>query len=463
MAFISFLMVSMLPGQAFAETKTFTREYSYQATAKDDKNSSRIIALREVKQILLDDLGEYLLNETSVKDVQIPKERIAALAAGIVPTQLVEEKWDEKVYSLQAKITADPDHLISFMDALGKDVQKTTELEEVKKLNDDLLNENKKLREEPAAADVKKQPKTLEAYHKTIKELDSVEWFEKGYATAASGNFSDAVTAYTKAVENNPQFAAAYRNRGIAYTNLGKHNQAIGDYNKAIKINPKQAVAYNNRGTAYGNLGKFSQAIPDFNKAIQLYPQDAEAHYNRGLSYEQLGNYHQAIKNYNKSIEINPKHANAYHNLGVAYYKLGNFNQAIVSFNEAIKINPQDAETHYNKGLSYLSLENYQQAIVDFNEAIKINPELADAYFKRGIALANVGEKEKAFDDVTTSAKLGHKKAQEILKKRKSNGKSFGFKKRSRDRLATLNATGLTEQTFSMQITEAEGSETAGK
>ena len=90
-----------------------------------------------------------------------------------------------------------------------------------------------------------------------------------------------------------------------------------------------------------------------------------------------------------------------------------------MSFNEAIKINPQDAETHYNRGLSYLSLENYHQAILDFNEAIKINPELADAYFNRGISLANVGEKEKAFDDVTTSAKLGHKKAQEILKKEK--------------------------------------------
>jgi tetratricopeptide (TPR) repeat protein len=419
LALISCLLVSMIPGQVFGETKTFTKEYNYQAAAQDDKNTSRIIALREVKQILLDELGEYLLNETAVKNAQIPKERIAALTAGVVPTQLVEEKWDEKTYSLQAKITADPDHLTSFIAALGKDVQKTTELEDVKKLNDDLLKENKKLREELAAAEGKKQPKTLADYHKNIKELDSVEWFEQGFATAASGNFSDAVTAYTKAVENNPEFAAAYRNRGIAYTNLGKHNQAILDYNKAIKINPKQAAAYNNRGTAYGNLGKFSQAIPDFNKAIQLYPQDAEAHYNRGLSYEQLGNYNQAIKNYNKSIEINPNHSNAYNNLGVAYYKLGNFNQAIMSFNEAIKINPQDAETHYNKGLSYLSLENYNQAILNFNEAIKLNPQLADAYFKRGISLANVGEKEKAFDDVRISAKLGHKKAQEILKKEK--------------------------------------------
>jgi len=419
LALISCLLVSMIPGQVFGETKTFTKEYNYQAAAQDDKNTSRIIALREVKQILLDELGEYLLNETAVKNAQIPKERIAALTAGVVPTQLVEEKWDEKTYSLQAKITADPDHLTSFIAALGKDVQKTTELEDVKKLNDDLLKENKKLREELAAAEGKKQPKTLADYHKNIKELDSVEWFEQGFATAASGNFSDAVTAYTKAVENNPEFAAAYRNRGIAYTNLGKHNQAILDYNKAIKINPKQAAAYNNRGTAYGNLGKFSQAIPDFNKAIQLYPQDAEAHYNRGLSYEQLGNYNQAIKNYNKSIEINPNHSNAYNNIGVAYYKLGNFNQAIMSFNEAIKINPQDAETHYNKGLSYLSLENYNQAILNFNEAIKLNPQLADAYFKRGISLANVGEKEKAFDDVRISAKLGHKKAQEILKKEK--------------------------------------------
>ncbi|MHB8139387.1 MAG: tetratricopeptide repeat protein [Smithellaceae bacterium] len=419
MTLIFGLLVFIIPNAAMAETKTFTKEYTYQAAVEDNKNSSRTIALREVKILLLDELGKYLENETDVKKYQLTKDQIAALTAGIAQTELIEEKWDDKTYWLQARVTVDSDRLTKLIGALSKDRQKTMELEEARKLSDDLLKENTKLRGELASAEGKKQPKAVAAYHKTIKDLDASEWFEKGFAAVASGNYTDAVTAYSKAIENNLQSAAAYRNRGIAYENLGKYDQAILDYNRAIKINPKQAAAYNNRGTAYGKLGKFSQAIPDFNKAIQISPQDAEAYYNRGLSYDDLGNYNQAIKNYNKAIEIKPDNANAYNNRGAAYYRLGNYNKAIMDYNEVVKINPQDAVAHYNKGLSYLSLENYHQAIIDFNEAIKINPQLADAYFKRGISYANTGNKDKAFDDVRISAKLGHKQAQEILKKEK--------------------------------------------
>jgi hypothetical protein len=40
-----------------AETKTFIKEYTYQAGDEDSKNSCRVIALREVKRLLLEELG----------------------------------------------------------------------------------------------------------------------------------------------------------------------------------------------------------------------------------------------------------------------------------------------------------------------------------------------------------------------------------------------------------------------
>jgi len=42
---------------ADAEIKTFVKEYTYHAGDEDSRNSSRTIALREVKRLLLEELG----------------------------------------------------------------------------------------------------------------------------------------------------------------------------------------------------------------------------------------------------------------------------------------------------------------------------------------------------------------------------------------------------------------------
>ncbi len=61
--------------------------------------------------------------------------------------------------------------------------------------------------------------------------------------------------------------------------------KAIDDYTKAIKLNPQDAAAYYNRGIAYDDLGEYQKAIDDYTKAIELAPQDASAYYYRGIAY----------------------------------------------------------------------------------------------------------------------------------------------------------------------------------
>ncbi len=50
-AFFSFLLFT---NSALAEMKTFVKEYTYQASDEDSKNSSRTVALREIKRLLLE-------------------------------------------------------------------------------------------------------------------------------------------------------------------------------------------------------------------------------------------------------------------------------------------------------------------------------------------------------------------------------------------------------------------------
>jgi len=98
----------------------------------------------------------------------------------------------------------------------------------------------------------------------------SVEWFEKGYKFWISGNNTDAVKAFSNAIELNPQFVEAYVPRGLAYGALGNTQQEIKDYNTAIELNPQYAEAYYSRGAVYLIQGNEKLGCSDAQKACAL-------------------------------------------------------------------------------------------------------------------------------------------------------------------------------------------------
>ena len=51
---------------------------------------------------------------------------------------------------------------------------------------------------------------------------------------------------YDKAIALNPNYALAYNNRGVAYSNKGEVNRAIADYRKALEIDPYYSTPKNN-------------------------------------------------------------------------------------------------------------------------------------------------------------------------------------------------------------------------
>jgi hypothetical protein len=154
---------------AKAETKTFIKEYTYQASDFDSRISSRTIALEQVKRLLLEELGTYLEGSTEVKNFQLTKDKIVALTAGIVQTQIVEEKWDGKTYWLRAEVKADPENIAKSIDALRKDQKKAEGLEEAKKKSDDALKEVEKLRGE--IKELKDDIRAREKYLQSVEAL----------------------------------------------------------------------------------------------------------------------------------------------------------------------------------------------------------------------------------------------------------------------------------------------------
>ncbi len=91
----AFVMIFLLcAAPTFAKTVTYVKEYHYQASEVDSKLTARSVALAQVKQLLLEEMGTYIISESVVKDFELTKDQVSSLSAGVVMTVIIDEKKD---------------------------------------------------------------------------------------------------------------------------------------------------------------------------------------------------------------------------------------------------------------------------------------------------------------------------------------------------------------------------------
>jgi len=368
---ILFLSVLLIPNYSFAASKTFIREYTYRASDFDSKISSRTIALEQVKRLLLEEVGAYLMSETIVSDFQLTKDKITMLTGGIVQTEILAEKWDGQTYYLKARIAADPQEVTKYLTTLKENSQKNRELEEMKNKVDDSLKKIKQLQEELAAG--KQQGSTQNEYAKAVAELKAKEWLDKGLALMNEEKYPEALSAFNQAAANAPANSWAYINKGWAQNTLGDYHQALQSYDKAAELDPANPYIYVNRGITYNSLGDYRQALADEEKAIKLNPNIYWAYIGRARSYLGIGNYNQALVDLNKALQLEPDNPFGYSTRVWAHNALGNNRQALEDLNKSINLAPKYSWMHWNAAVFYALTGEKKKALTALGIAIRLN------------------------------------------------------------------------------------------
>ena len=170
--------------------------------------------------------------------------------------------------------------------------------------------------------------------------------------------------------------AKAYFNRGLAYYDKGQYDQAISEYSKALEINPRYALAYNDRGNAYQSKGQNGQAISDYSKAIELNPKDHKAYNNRGIAYSREGR-----KEWETTLTLDtldPEHIKTKLESGLVIY----FDQAISDFTKGIEVNPKVADHYNNRGLIYYYKREWDKAWKDVHMAQSLGYQVHPGFLK---------------------------------------------------------------------------------
>ena len=238
----------------------------------------------------------------------------------------------------------------------------------------------------------------LEAYDKALEidPNDVVAWSNKGNALGSLGRTDEALKAFDKALEINPDNEYIWYNKGNDLGSLGRTDEALKAFDKALEINPNSAKAWYNKGNTLGKLGRHDEAIEAYDKALEINPDDVNIWYNKGLSLKKFGRYDEAIEACNKALEIKPNSADAWSNKGNTLSKLGRRDEAFEAYEKALEINPNDAVTWNNKSIALEELGRYEEALEAYDKALEIKPNFADAWYNKANALGNLGRTDEA-------------------------------------------------------------------
>ena len=84
--------------------------------------------------------------------------------------------------------------------------------------------------------------------------------------------------------------AETLNNIGVALYDQGKYDEAVKAFDKAIEINPQYEAAWVGKGTTLGSQGKYDEAVAKaFDRAIEINPQYADAWAGKGFALQLLG------------------------------------------------------------------------------------------------------------------------------------------------------------------------------
>lgn len=167
------------------------------------------------------------------------------------------------------------------------------------------------------------------------------------------------------------------------------------EFKRALELNPNLAAAHASYSFYLGLVGRHEQAIPEIERARELDPLSPNVNADVGFILFLARQYDQAIDALKRTLELDQNYGVAHTRLGYSYTAKGMYAEAIAAFQRAIKASGDNPSDQIYLGATYAKAgeRERKQAILKRLETKKeyLSPgELAVLY----VAL---GEREQAF------------------------------------------------------------------
>jgi tetratricopeptide (TPR) repeat protein len=218
---------------------------------------------------------------------------------------------------------------------------------------------------------------------KDDKEKTSEEWFVEGYMAASQEDYDAAEDCFSEAIRLNPEFEAAWKQRGDMKLVSGASKYAIEDYNKAIELDPSYAAAFLKRAQAWLDQNDSEKAQTDLNAVTDMDPDSPEVLMLAASIFEKQGRIEDALASYDKALSNAPKDTQVLNARALVHLFHGYPDKAVSDLLKIQALEGSNFVNSFNLGLAYGQLEGkWKDAFQHFDKAFKKNPDLLKGYFE---------------------------------------------------------------------------------
>jgi serine/threonine protein kinase/tetratricopeptide (TPR) repeat protein len=225
----------------------------------------------------------------------------------------------------------------------------------------------------------------------TTPSLEALKALSVGRTTLQEQGSAAAIPFFNRAIELDPNFAAAYAALGISYSNLREPGRASENLRKAYDLRDKVSERERFRISATYYLlvtGELEKAIQTYEMWAQTYPRSSEPFGNLGVDYTYLGQYEKGVEASLEDLRLNPGSAAAFTNLVGLYAALDRLNDAKAKYEQAVAHKVNNPFLHGNRyGVAFLE-----------SDTSEMQRQVADASAKSGEdVLFSFGSDTEAF------------------------------------------------------------------
>ena len=198
------------------------------------------------------------------------------------------------------------------------------------------------------------------------------------YWDGSKSNLDGADVASRRALELDPNLAAAHASRGFALSLSRRYSEARPAFERALQLDPKLFEAYYLFARACLQEGKLAEAAANFAKAAEVRPEDYQAMLLatgplKGLGRDQdaIDNIHRAMQRLDRHLELHPDDPRALYLGAGALMQLGQRDRALEWVRKAHDSGPTDSMVLYNVACVYALGDMKDEAIACLEKAVE--------------------------------------------------------------------------------------------
>lgn len=233
--------------------------------------------------------------------------------------------------------------------------------------------------------------------------------------------YKEGLEAVNKALDINPNFAAAFSTRSILNFFLFNLDESCVDYKRAVDLEARKRFDIpieicnsedNNIQIQYAadllaGQKMYQEALVGYLMLEERKVITSSILLNIGYCYYKLNSYELAEDYYLMSMELSDSESDLlYENISLLYYDWEKYEKSIEYNTKRIKLNPNNHNAYLERGGTYRKLKKYDLALKDFNKSLEIKPDFFRAYAYRAYLNNELKNYEKAMVDAHESIRL---------------------------------------------------------